>query len=120
MSAQAFAGYYGLKYQTFAMWVQKRRGERAGSGSKETVGLRLVEAVIVGVEEPLEVKAAPQAGRHIGEEISEQLDYEPTRFLVRRLIRSKYVRRADKESRRSSVPLAERLEERCVAASGLS
>jgi transposase-like protein len=48
MSGQAFAGHYGIKYQTFATWVQKRRKERAGHGmEKNSMGkLQLVEAVV--------------------------------------------------------------------------
>ena len=45
------------------------------------------------VIEPAEVTAAPEAWRHIGEEVTEQLDYQPARFLRRRIIRRKYVKR---------------------------
>jgi hypothetical protein len=45
------------------------------------------------VIEPAEVTAAPEAWRHIGEEVTEQLDYQPARFLRRRIIRKKYVKR---------------------------
>ena len=45
------------------------------------------------VIEPEEVTAAPEAWRRIGEEITEQLDYEPARFFRRRIIRKKYVKR---------------------------
>jgi transposase len=41
------------------------------------------------VIEPNEVVADPEAWRPIGEEITEQLDYEPARFLRRRIIRKK-------------------------------
>ena len=51
--------------------------------------LPVVEEVI----EPEPVKAAPQSWRCIGQEVSEQLDYEPARFLRRRTIRKKYVHR---------------------------
>jgi len=49
--------------------------------------LPVVEEVI----EPEPVKAAPEQWRCIGQEVSEQLDYEPARFLRRRTIRKKYV-----------------------------
>jgi transposase-like protein len=49
MSGKAFARHYGIKYQTFASWLQKRRGKRA-AGQEAQAGcagsLRLVEAVI--------------------------------------------------------------------------
>lgn len=47
--------------------------------------------VVEEVIEPAPVKACPDAGRRIGEEISERLDYEPARFLRRRIARPKYV-----------------------------
>jgi transposase len=43
--------------------------------------------------DPEAVKACPEKWRCIGEEVSEQLDYEPARFWRRRLVRRKYVRR---------------------------
>ena len=53
--------------------------------------LPVVEEVI----EPEPVKAQPEQWRCIGQEVSEQLDYEPARFLCRRLIRKKYVHRTE-------------------------
>ena len=49
--------------------------------------------VIEEVIEPEPVKTAPEQWRCIGQEVSEQLDYEPARFLRRRIIRKKYVHR---------------------------
>ncbi len=49
--------------------------------------LPVVEEVI----DPDAVKAQPQAWRCIGQEVSEQLDYQPGRFFRRRTIRRKYV-----------------------------
>lgn len=49
----------------------------------------MVEQVI----DPQEVKEAPEQWRCIGSEVSEQLDYEPAKFLRRRLVRRKYVSR---------------------------
>ena len=53
MSGVKFAEYIGIKYQTFASWVQKRRWQRAaGVGSLEAAGaetsppLQWVEAVL--------------------------------------------------------------------------
>jgi transposase len=71
------------------------------------------------VLDPAPVQACPQAWRCIGEEISEQLDYEPARFLRRRLIRRKYVRRGGVDAVPVIAPLPERLQERCLAAPGL-
>jgi transposase len=84
-------------------------------------GPRLPEhlPVVEEVLDPAPVQACPQAWRCIGEEISEQLDYEPARFLRRRLIRRKYVRRGGVDAVPVIAPLPERLQERCLAAPGL-
>ena len=52
-------------------------------------------------------------------EISEQLDYEPGRFLRRRVVRRKYVRRGDPEALPVIGGLPPSLQERCIAAPGL-
>lgn len=77
--------------------------------------LPVVEQII----EPDEVQAQPQAWRRIGEEVSEQLDYEPARFLRRRTVRPKYVRRGDMEHPPVIAPLPPSLQEACRAAPGL-
>jgi len=69
--------------------------------------------------EPLVVQAEPEAWRCIGEEVSEQLDYEPARFLRRRLIRRKFVHRVDKDMAPVIAPLPPVLQERGIAAPGL-
>lgn len=47
MSGPAFAKHHGIKYQTFASWLYKRRREHARRDPIEAVNpLRLVEAVM--------------------------------------------------------------------------
>lgn len=75
-----------------------------------------VEEVVI---EPEPIKACPEAWRRIGEEVSEELDYEPGRFLRRRIVRPKYVRAADRESAPVVAPLPEKLLERGMLAPGL-
>ncbi len=75
--------------------------------------------VIEEVIEPEPVKAAPEQWRCIGQEVSEQLDYEPGRFLRRRLIRKKYVHRTQVDQAPVIAPLPEKLQERGLAAPGL-
>lgn len=75
--------------------------------------------VIEQVLEPEPVVAAPQEWRCIGEEVSEQLDYEPARFLRRRIIRRKYVHTSDPDHPPILAPLPEKLQERGVAGPGL-
>jgi len=77
--------------------------------------LPVVEEVI----DPDAVKAEPQAWRYIGQEVTEQLDYEPGRFLRRRTIRRKYVHKLDHDRAPVVAPLPESLQERGLAAPGL-
>jgi hypothetical protein len=70
------------------------------------------------VIEPEEVTAEPEAWRAIGEEITEQLDYQPARFLRRRIIRKKYVKRDEPHQAPIIAPLTT-LQERSIAAPGL-
>lgn len=77
--------------------------------------LPVVEEVI----DPDCVKACPEAWRQIGEEVSEQLDYEPGRFLRRRLVRRTFVKRAAPEQAPVIAPLPGKLVERGIAAPGL-
>jgi transposase len=77
--------------------------------------LPVVEEVI----EPEPVKASPEQWRCIGQEVSEQLDYEPARFLRRRTIRKKYVSRVELDRSPVIAPLPERLQDRSLPAPGL-
>lgn len=97
-----------------------RRSTDPSSPPRER-GPRLPEhlPVIEEVLDPAPVQACPAAWRCIGEEVSEQLDYEPARFLRRRLIRRKYVRRREVDAVPIIAPLPASLQERCLAAPGL-
>lgn len=74
---------------------------------------------VIEIIEPAEIKEAPEQWRYIGDEVSEQLDYEPARFLKRQLIRRKYVHRKASESAFAIAPLPPVLQERCIATPGL-
>ena len=75
--------------------------------------------VIEEVIDPEPVKAQPESWRCIGQEVSEQLDYEPGRFLKRRVVRRKYVHRAQLDQAPVIAPLPACLQERGLAAPGL-
>jgi transposase len=77
--------------------------------------LPVVEEVI----DPEPVKVQPEQWRCIGQEVSEQLDFEPARFLRRRTIRRKYVHRVDLNRAPLIAPLPERLLDRSLPAAGL-
>lgn len=77
--------------------------------------LPVVEEVI----DPEEVKAAPEQWRCIGSEVSEQLDYEPGRFLRLRLVRRKYVSKVVVDAPPVIAPLPATLQQRHTVAPGL-
>src|SRR5580692_5375495 len=94
--------------------------ERSKSSPKQRVA-RLPEnlPVVEEVIDPEPVKAQPEAWRCIGQEVSEQLDYEPGRFLRRRVVRRKYVHRTELDSAPVIAALPERLLDRSLPAPGL-
>jgi transposase len=100
-----------LEKQTAAAKTQKPRKAREARVPEHLPA----EDVII---EPQEVQAAPEQWRWMGEEITEQLDYEPAKFLRRRLIRRKYVKREEPHLPPLIAPL-NTLQERSIAAPGL-
>ncbi len=97
---------------TFKITSRNSRKERT---PRLPENLPVVEEVI----DPEPVKAQPQAWRCIGQEVSEQLDYEPARFLRRRVIRRKYVHRTERDGTPLIAALPERLLDRSLPAPGL-
>lgn len=77
--------------------------------------LPVVEQVI----DPEPVKAQPEQWRQIGQEVSEQLDYEPARYFRRRLVRRTYVSKVEPESAPVTAALPATLQERCLATAAL-
>ena len=96
-------------------FVRPRKEKVAVRKDRLPDNLPVVEEVI----EPEPVKAQPAAWRCIGQEVSEQLDYEPARFLRRRTIRKKYVSRTDADAAPVLAALPERLLDRSLPAPGL-
>jgi transposase len=96
---------------------EKERAERARKERVQRLpdNLPVVEEVI----DPEPVKAQPEQFRRIGQEISEQLDYEPGRFLRRRVVRNKYVHKTDADLAPIIAALPERLLDRSLPAPGL-
>lgn len=83
--------------------------------------LRLPETlpVVEEIIDPEPVKAAPEAFRQIGQEVSEQLDFEPARYFRRRVIRRTYVAKAEPQEAPVTAPLPPTLQERCIATPAL-
>ena len=96
---------------------EKERAER--SRKERTARLPENLPVVEEVLDPELVKAQPEQWRLIGQEISEQLDYEPGRFLRRRVVRRKYVHKTNPDRAPVIAPLPERLLDRSLPAPGL-
>lgn len=75
--------------------------------------------VIEEVIDPEPVKAQPENWRCIGQVVSEQLDFEPGRFLRRRLVRRRYVKRSEPDHAPVIAALPPTLLERCLATPAL-
>ncbi|WP_081888340.1 IS66 family transposase [Verrucomicrobium sp. BvORR034] len=69
--------------------------------------------------DPEEVKACPEEWVHIGQEVTEQLEYTPASFERLRIIRRKYVRKDQRHLPPVVAPLQPCLQERCLAAPSL-
>lgn len=91
------------------------RRERQERGPRLPEHLPVIEQVL----DPQEVTEQPQQWRCIGQEVSEQLDYEPAKFFRRRLVRRKFVKRGEAHLPPCIAPLPPVLQERCLAAPGL-
>jgi transposase len=99
---------------------EPRRSRAASPPRSKERGPRIPEhlPVIEEVIVPEPVKGCPEAWRCIGEEVTEQLDYEPARFFKRRIVRRKYVRHDHPYAAPIIAPL-QTLQDRCIGAPGL-
>lgn len=91
--------------------AKKTKARRNPQGPRLPENLPVKEVML----DPDEVKAEPEQWRLMGQEVSDQLDYEPARFCKRRLIRRKYVRRDQPFAPPVIAPLPPGLQERCLA-----
>jgi transposase len=110
-----------LSEPELAAEATRRSKEESTPFKSKPKGARLPEHLpcVDEIVDQLPVQAEPEAWRYIGEEVREQLDYEPARFLRRRLIRRKYVKRGELDAVPVIAPLPPVLQERCIAAPGL-
>jgi transposase len=96
----------------------------AGTKSRRTPAARRPRCsdnapAVTEVLDPVEVSANPAAFRQIGEEVSEQFDYEPGYVLRRRTVRRVWVKRGDGDGAPLIAPLPPKLLERGILAPGL-
>jgi transposase len=83
-------GAVALEAESKAPAKPARRRKRKGGITEELLdSLPSVEVLI----DPEEVLAEPEAWRRIDEQVTKQLDYEPPRYVCRRIIRRRYARR---------------------------
>lgn len=75
--------------------------------------------VEIEVIDPEPVVKEKDLFRQIGEEVSEQFDYQPGHFLKRRLVRRTWVKRNDPDAVPLTAPLPPKLKERGLLAPGL-
>ena len=92
-----------------------RQEKKAVRKERLPENLPVVEEVI----DPDLVQVQPEAWRCIGQEVSEQLDYEPGRFFKRRVVRRKYVQKHNPDCSPLIAPLPQRLLDRSLPAPGL-
>jgi len=102
-------------FETQPLRSEKERRRKAKRGPRVPEHLPVVEEVLV----PEVEKNEPSLWRRIGEEVSEQIDFEPARFWRRRLVRPKYVHRREVDAVPVVAPLPGVLQERCLAAPAL-
>lgn len=94
---------------------RRKKVQARSRGPRVPEHLPVIEEVII----PEPVKLTPEQWRCIGEEVSERLDYEPARFLCRRTVRPKYVRRGELDAVPIVAALPESILERGIVAPGL-
>lgn len=92
-----------------------RRAEAGSRRVRVPDNLEVVRQVI----EPELVQAEPEAWRHIGEEVSRQLDYQPGKFFWQETVRPKYVRREERALPPVIAPAPARVADHGLAAPGL-
>ena len=82
---------------------------------------RIPDHLEVVVEEiiPEKVQADPEAWERIGEEVTEELDVEPMRFIKRQIIRPKFVRKGELDRQPVVAGLPPRLIPRGIPSAGL-
>jgi transposase len=95
--------------------VESRRGKRKPLKERIPEDLPTERVVIV----PDEVKACPEEFKKIGEEILEELDVTPTRYVRRLIVREKYVRLDDRAAAPIIAPAPKRLVANSYASAGL-
>lgn len=89
--------------------------KKKGGITEEMLDSLPAEEVVV---EPEEVKADPQAWRKVDEQVTRQLDYQPAKYVCRKIIRPRYAR-IDEPHRPPVIAALPTMLERCKAGPGL-
>jgi transposase len=99
--------------------LQKPQAPRTTKPKKTTPRLPEDIPVEMVIIDPEEVKENPENFRKIGEEVSEELDLIPQRYILRKTVRNKYVDKCDKDRPPIVSPLGPRLLEGSLLSPGL-
>lgn len=91
--------------------IQRSAKQRSPRGPRIPDHLPVHEETL----DPAAVIANPELWRQVGEEVSEQLDYEPAKFWKRRLVRRKYARKDNPYEAPIIADLPASLQDRCLA-----
>ena len=81
---------------------------RSGAGEPRPRLPEDIETIVVEIV-PEEVQAEPEAYERVGEEVTEELDIRPVSFVLRRVVRPKFKRRADADAVPFLAPLPPRV-----------
>ncbi len=101
--------------QTVETQAPKKARKRQPRRPRYPENLPVVEEIL----DPEPVKANPSHYRQIGAEVSEQLDYEPGHFFLRKQIRRTWVKRNNPDAAPVTAPLPPKLLDRGLLAPGL-
>lgn len=87
MSAAEFSRYVGVKYQTFATWIQKRRKRKASEGlvRRESGAVSWVEAIVGGEKEMTEACLILSIGSGVRMEVASRKGAEYAAEVLRHL-----------------------------------
>ena len=108
----------GSKTEEETVVLRKTKKRKPGNEKKP----RIPDHIPVESSEtitPQAVLEQPDQWRHIGQEISEYLDYQPGHFFKRQIIRPKYVHKSNVDLPPIIAPLPKQWTERSIAAPGL-
>jgi len=108
----------GSKTEEETVVLRKTKKRKPGNAKKPRIPDRIPVESTQTIT-PQAVLDQPDQWRHIGQEVSEYLDYQPGHFFKRQIIRPKYVHKRNVDLPPIIAPLPKQWTERSIAAPGL-